>query len=668
MKIRPIRKLLVANRGEIARRIFRTCRSLGIETVAVFSDADADMPFVREADEAVRLGPAPSRESYLVVERILEAATRTGADAIHPGYGFLAENAAFARAVADAGFVFVGPTPDAIDAMGSKKAAKELVQKHDVPVVPGYDGADQDPTVLSQKAREVGFPVLLKASAGGGGKGMKRVDREEQLAEAIESAKREALSAFGDDVLLVEKYVERPRHVEIQIFGDAHGNLVHLFERECSIQRRHQKILEESPSPALDETLREKMGQAAVTVGRAIGYRNAGTVEFILGQDGSFYFLEVNTRLQVEHPVTEGVTGLDLVAEQIRVAEGHPLSFTQGDLTMRGAALEARVYAEDPAGGFLPQSGRLVDWHLPPQEGLRVDGGVEAGDEVGIHYDPMLAKVITTGRDREEARRRMVHALRALSVHGLTTNRDVLITVLEHPKYVEGELHTHFIDEHLMESLASAPSPLDVTLGALAATLAAHEARRAYEPLTPSVPTGFRIHRFAPEVVELTHSTGGLEHVLRVEYAHRTRTPGTFDVKVGHAAHVVRLLGTDGATIRLDVDGHRVSARVVRDAARDGGTAHVHVRGANLTFVERPRFPERVVEVPRGGCIAPMPGKIVKVFVNEGDVVEEGRTLLVMEAMKMEHAVKAPQAGKVVRLHVAEGEQVDADALLVLVE
>jgi 3-methylcrotonyl-CoA carboxylase alpha subunit len=664
MKIRPIRKLLVANRGEIARRIFRTCRALGIETVAVFSDADADMPFVREADEAVRLGPAPSRESYLVIERILDAAARTGADAIHPGYGFLAENAGFARAVAEAGFVFVGPTPDAIDAMGSKKAAKELVQKHGVPVVPGYDGADQDPKVLSQKARAVGFPVLLKASAGGGGKGMKRVDREEQLAEAIESAKREALSSFGDDVLLVEKYVERPRHVEIQIFGDAHGNVVHLFERECSIQRRHQKILEESPSPALDAALREKMGQAAVAVGKAIGYRNAGTVEFILGQDGSFYFLEVNTRLQVEHPVTEGVTGLDLVAEQIRVAEGHPLSFAQSDLTMRGAALEARVYAEDPAGGFLPQSGRVVDWHLPPQEGLRVDGGVEAGDEVGIHYDPMLAKVITTGRDREEARRRMVHALRALSVHGLTTNRDFLVTVLEHPKYVEGDLHTHFIDEHLMGSLASAPSPLDVTFGALAATFFAHEARRATEPLTPSVPTGFRIHRFVPEVVELAHAAAGIEHVLRVEYAHRTRTPGTFDVKVGHAAHVVRVLATEGATIRLDVDGHRVSARVVCE----GTTSYVHVRGVNLALVERPRFPERVVEVPRGGCVAPMPGKIVKVFVDEGDAVEEGQTLLVMEAMKMEHAVKAPQAGKVARLHVAEGEQVDADALLVLVE
>ena len=472
----PIHKVLIANRGEIARRIMRTCRAMGVETVAVYSDADAAMPFVREADEAVRLGPAPSRESYLVVERILEAAERTGADAIHPGYGFLAENADFAQAVADAGRVFIGPTPDAIRAMGSKKEAKALVAKAGVPVVPGYDGADQDPAVLAAKAKEIGFPVLLKASAGGGGKGMKRVDEAGQLEAAIESAKREAMSSFGDDVLLVEKYVERPRHVEIQIFGDAHGNVVHLFERECSIQRRHQKVLEESPSPALDEALRAKMGEAAVEAGKAIGYRNAGTVEFILGQDGSFYFLEVNTRLQVEHPVTEGVTGLDLVREQLRVAEGHPLSFTQGSLEMRGAALEARVYAEDPAGGFLPQSGPVIDWHLPELEGVRVDAGVESGSEVGIHYDPMLAKIITVGADRVEATRRMRRALRALSVQGLTTNRAFLLKVLEHPAYLEGAIHTHFIEEHA-EALETGLSPQAIAHAAVAATLAEHERR-----------------------------------------------------------------------------------------------------------------------------------------------------------------------------------------------
>ncbi|MBX3249357.1 MAG: ATP-grasp domain-containing protein [Myxococcales bacterium] len=661
MSFRPIQRLLVANRGEIARRIFRTCRAMGVETVAVFSDADADMPFVREADEAIRIGPAPSRESYLLTEVILEAARRTRADAIHPGYGFLSENAAFARAVREAGLVFVGPTPEAIESMGSKKAAKALVAAAGVPVVPGYDGADQDPAVLAAKAREIGFPVLLKASAGGGGKGMKRVDEDGQLMDAIESAKREALGAFGDDVLLVEKYVERPRHVEIQIFGDSHGTVRHLFERECSIQRRHQKVLEESPSPALDDALRARMGEAAVKVGQVIGYQNAGTVEFILGQDGSFYFLEVNTRLQVEHPVTEGVTGLDLVREQLRVAEGHPLSFAEP--VMRGAALEARLYAEDPASGFLPQSGRLADWHMPPLEGVRVDGGVEAGDEIGIHYDPMIAKIITEGADREEARKRMVRALRALSVHGLATNRDFLLRVLEHPSYVEGAVHTHFIEEHFGAELGAPPSDDALARASIAATLAMHERRRESAP-SPAVPSGFRIHRYAPEVVELVASSATTERTLRVEYAHRTRRPGTFDVKVGHAEHVARVLAWDPPSLRLDVDGHRFVARVVLDEER----AYVHVGGANVALTVQPRFPERARVAPKGGCTAPMPGKIVKVLVAEGEEVEEGKTLLVMEAMKMEHAVTAPQRGTVRRVDVMEGDQVEADALLVLLD
>ncbi|MBJ70906.1 MAG: 3-methylcrotonyl-CoA carboxylase [Sandaracinus sp.] len=661
----PIHKVLIANRGEIARRIMRTCRAMGVETVAVYSDADAAMPFVREADEAVRLGPAPSRESYLVVERILEAAERTGADAIHPGYGFLAENADFAQAVADAGRVFIGPTPDAIRAMGSKKEAKALVAKAGVPVVPGYDGADQDPAVLAAKAKEIGFPVLLKASAGGGGKGMKRVDEAGQLEAAIESAKREAMSSFGDDVLLVEKYVERPRHVEIQIFGDAHGNVVHLFERECSIQRRHQKVLEESPSPALDEALRAKMGEAAVEAGKAIGYRNAGTVEFILGQDGSFYFLEVNTRLQVEHPVTEGVTGLDLVREQLRVAEGHPLSFTQGSLEMRGAALEARVYAEDPAGGFLPQSGPVIDWHLPELEGVRVDAGVESGSEVGIHYDPMLAKIITVGADRVEATRRMRRALRALSVQGLTTNRAFLLKVLEHPAYLEGAIHTHFIEEHA-EALETGLSPQAIAHAAVAATLAEHERRRAGEPHPPHVPTGFRNNPRSWEWVEYQHAdaSGGDTALLRLEYRHDGRRPGHFTMRVGHAEHAVELLAWDAPTLRLAVDGLRFDARVITAGAKH----FVHARGESVALEERPRFPDRSLEVPAGGCIAPMPGAVVKVNVAEGDAVEAGQVLMVMEAMKMEHAVTAPHAGKVAELHVGEGDQVDADALLAVVE
>ena len=395
-----IQKILIANRGEIARRIMRTCRKMGIATVAVYSEADADMPFVAEADEAILLGPAPSTESYLRIDRVLEAAALTGSDAIHPGYGFLAENAAFAEACGDAGVIFIGPTPDAIRSMGSKREAKALVEKAGVPVIPGYDGSKQDPKVLAKEAVKVGFPVLLKASAGGGGKGMKLVREEAGLPDAIASAAREGQSSFGDGTLLVEKYIDDPRHVEIQILGDSHGNLIHLNERECSIQRRHEKIVEETPSPALDAALRTEMGEAAILCCKTIGYQNAGTVEFILAPDRNFYFLEVNTRLQVEHPVTEFVTGLDLVEEQILVAQGEALRLSQEAVRFEGAAIEVRLYAEDPAAGFLPQSGKIVDWDLPPAEGLRVDSGVEAGSEVSIHYDPMLAKIITSGESR----------------------------------------------------------------------------------------------------------------------------------------------------------------------------------------------------------------------------------------------------------------------------
>ena len=654
-----IHKLLVANRGEIARRIFRTCRALGVETVAVFSDADADMPFVREADEAVRIGPAPSAESYLKTEAILEAAKRTGADAIHPGYGFLSENAAFARAVADAGLIFVGPTPEAIESMGSKKEAKALVSAAGVPVVPGYDGADQDPKVLADKAIEIGFPVLLKASAGGGGKGMKRVDRKEDLADAIASAKREGLSAFGDGTLLVEKYVEKPRHVEIQIFGDAEGQVVHLFERECSIQRRHQKILEEAPSPALDESLRKQMGDAAIKAGEAIGYRNAGTVEFILAQDGSFYFLEVNTRLQVEHPVTEAITGLDLVALQLRVAEGKPLGLDMDALTPKGAAIEARIYAEDPAGDFLPQSGPVLDWHLPPMEGVRVDGGVETGNEVGIHYDPMMAKVIAEGADRSEALRRLRFALRALSVQGLTTNRRFLLQVIDHPAFVAGELHTHFIDEHLSGDLSAALDEAAVSKALVAATLHAHEQRRA-DAVLPSVPSGFRNNPHTPQ--RLRFRLGETEH--EVGYRHRFRTPGHFDLTVGEATFEASVLSHETRAIAFELDGHRMSARIVTA----GTKRFVQIDGVAVALVAVPRFPDLSAEVPAGACIAPMPGKVVEVRVAEGDTVTAGQVLLVMEAMKMEHKVTAPEAGTVSALHAEAGDQVEADAVLAIVD
>jgi 3-methylcrotonyl-CoA carboxylase alpha subunit len=653
-----IQKILVANRGEIARRIMRTCRKMGIATVAVYSEADAEMPFVDEADEAIRLGPAPSSESYLRIDRILEAAAMTKSDAIHPGYGFLSENAGFAQACAEAGFIFIGPTPDAIRAMGSKREAKALVEKAGVPVIPGYDGSNQDPKVLAEEAIKIGFPVLLKASAGGGGKGMKRVAEASELPDAIASAAREGQSSFGDGTLLVEKYIEDPRHVEIQILGDQHGNLIHLNERECSIQRRHQKIVEETPSTALDPALRNQMGEAAVRCGKAIGYTNAGTVEFILAPDHSFYFLEVNTRLQVEHPITECVTGLDLVEEQILVAQGQELRTSQEAVRFEGAAIEVRLYAEDPAAGFLPQSGRVVDWNLPAAEGLRVDSGVESGSEVGIHYDPMLAKIVTSAESRPLALQRMRRALRSLSVQGVTTNRDFLLRVLDHPAFIAGDIDTHFIDRHLQDELGDAVSEPDQHRAAMAAALAEQQMRDGRRVVLPKIPSGWRNNFHSPQWVEYVVG----DRDLRVTYRHLG--DNWFDVGLGDEAHRVRVVSWKAPELIVEEGPHRWRARVSFDADR----TYVHSTQLSLALQRKPRFPDKSKEIPAGGCIAPMPGKVVELRVAEGDPVTAGQVLLIMEAMKMEHTVTAPQDGTVAQVSVVAGDQVDADALLIVVD
>ena len=653
-----IQKILIANRGEIARRIMRTCRKMGIATVAVFSDADSEMPFVAEADQAVRLGPAPSTESYLRIDKIIEAARGTRADAIHPGYGFLAENADFAEACSTAGVTFIGPTPDAIRSMGSKRQAKALVDKAGVPVIPGYDGANQDPEVLAREAVKIGFPVLLKASAGGGGKGMKLVREEAGLRDAIASAAREGQSSFGDGTLLVEKYIDDPRHVEIQILGDSHGNLIHLNERECSIQRRHQKIIEEAPSPALDASLRNRMGEAAVRCGKAIGYQNAGTVEFILAPDRSFYFLEVNTRLQVEHPVTESLTGMDLVEEQIRVAQGEALRTSQEAVRFEGAALEVRLYAEDPAGGFLPQSGVVADWHLPEAEGLRVDGGVETGSEVGIHYDPMLAKIITSGESRGLALQRMRRALRSLSVQGLATNRDFLLKVLDHPAFEAGDIDTHFIERHMAEGLLDGvPSSLE-DHAAIVAALAEQQMRDGLRAHVPHVPSGWRNNYHTPQWGE--YAAG--ERDIRVEYRHHGEN--RFTVSVGEDEHEIRIVSWSEPDLVFEDGPVRLHARVTLDRIR----VFVHTPDANVALVRKPRFPDKSLAVPAGGCVAPMPGKIVELRVGEGDAVQTGQVLLIMEAMKMEHTVTAPHDGIVAQVTVSAGDQVDADALLAVVQ
>jgi len=647
--VEPIVKLLIANRGEIASRIQRTCAAMGIETVAVFSDADADAPFVRTADEAVRLGPAPSAESYLNVDAIVAAAKLTGADAIHPGFGFLAENADFAQAVADAGIRFVGPSPDAIRAMGSKQRAKQIARDAGVPVIEGYDGSDQD--ALADEAKKIGFPVLVKASAGGGGKGMRIVREEKELAAAIDGARREAQSSFGDPTLLVEKYIERPRHIEIQILCDAHDNRVHLHERECSIQRRHQKIIEEAPSLAVGPQLRKLMGESALKLAAAIGYTNAGTVEMILDEDGAFYFLEVNTRLQVEHPVTEAITEVDLVELQLRVAQGEPLPFDQEmvDTVVGGAAIECRLYAEDPDQDFLPQSGTIVDFDHPEVEWLRVDAGIESGSEVPIHYDPMLAKIITWGRTRGDAIARMRWALRRTSVLGIKTNRELLLDVIAHPAFFEGALHTHFVQEYF--GGARAVDAERVRRAAVAAVVHGWAHR---ERVLPTVRSGYRNNPFADQRVTLRRG----EDELEVRYA---------DLGGGR-------LRIDGAPARVEVDGprvvvreestgHRWTARVVPTDRR----WHVLVDGEAIAFDEVPRFPERTGESPADAAIATLPGKIVKVLVAEGDAVETGHTLVIMEAMKMEHSLGAPHDGVVAEVRVSEGEQVSEGTVLVVV-
>ena len=658
MNAAPIQKLLIANRGEIAVRIARTARRMGIATVAVFSDADASMPHVAACDEAVRIGPAPSRESYLVIEKLIAAAKLTGADAIHPGYGFLSERAEFAAACEEAGITFVGPSSASISAMGSKKAAKELVSMHGVPVVPGYAGADQSDETLCAKALDLGFPVLVKASAGGGGKGMRVVRDAASLAEAVAGAKREALSSFGDDTLIIERYVDEPRHIEVQILGDRQGNLVHLFERECSIQRRHQKVIEESPSVFLTPELREKMGAAAVAAGKAIGYFNAGTVEFITAPDGSFYFLEVNTRLQVEHPVTELVTGLDLVELQIRVAEGAPRPFEQNDLASRGSALECRLYAADPEKVFLPGGGPVVDWFLPAVEGLRVDTGVQGGSQIPNDYDPMIAKVITWGRDREEARRRMVRSLEQMSAMGTANNRSFLIRVLEHPAYREGAIHTHFIEQEA-GSLVGVALPSRLVAEALAASALAAMTERQAEMPVPGLQAGFRLLR--DEGQRQRFALGDAEH----ELTYRMARDGAFEWTACGETGSWRLISRDGARMVVESsDGWRRSLRV----ARSGEQLFVHLGRHEVMLREVPRFVDPSSRKVEGGCVAPMPGKVVKVAVAVGDEVTRGQSLMVMEAMKMEHTISAPEAGRVASIAAVEGQQVEGGQLLAVLE
>jgi len=636
-----MQRVLVANRGEIARRVFVTCRRLGISTAAVYSQPDADALFVRESDVAVALGGATPAESYLRSEAVVEAARRVGADAIHPGYGFLAENAAFAQAVLDAGLTWIGPSPAAIAAMGSKTEARTRMQAAGVPVLPGAHLNGDDPL---QAAEDVGFPLLVKASAGGGGKGMRLIEAPDHLVAGVEAARREAGSAFGDDTVFLERFAPRARHVEIQIVGDAHGRVVAFHERDCSVQRRHQKVIEEAPSPVVDEKLRARMAAAAVAAGEAIGYVGAGTVEFLLTAEGDYFFLEVNTRLQVEHPVTELVTGVDLVEIQLAVATGGHVPDAP---PIDGHAIEARLYAEDPANDFLPVTGTLQRFRVP--HGVRVDTGVEDGSVISPYYDPMVAKIVAHGPTREDAARRLADALTRAELHGITTNRDFLVRVLRHPEFLDGNADTGFLERHdLSASLIE-----DHGLAAAAAALAGQAHRRARTRTLGTLPSGWRNN---PSQLQTVAFEGDLEIGYRFDRHGRLA-----ELQVdGEPLPDAELHECSAERVDLEVRGVRR-----RYAVADGA---VNTPEGQVNLTELPRFAERTEAAHAGSLTSPMPGSVIRLMVEAGDLVEARQPLLVLEAMKMEHEIIAPTAGIVTELRVAEGAQVETGAVLAVIE
>jgi 3-methylcrotonyl-CoA carboxylase alpha subunit len=660
-------KILIANRGEIACRVARTAKRLGIRTVAVYSEADARALHVATCDEAYLIGPPSARASYLRADRMVDVARACGAQAIHPGYGFLSENADFAHACTQAGIVFIGPPASAIRAMGSKSAAKDIMANAGVPLVPGYHGEAQDADTLAREADKIGYPLLIKASAGGGGKGMRVVESATQLSDAVPGAKREARSSFGEDRLLLEKYLARPRHIEVQVFADGHGNTIHLFERDCSVQRRHQKVLEEAPGPGMSAARRRQMGSAAVAAARAVGYVNAGTVEFIVDQAGDFYFMEMNTRLQVEHAVTEMITGLDLVEWQLRVAAGEPLPLTQKQLAITGHAIEARIYAEDPERGFLPVAGRIAHLRLPQTSAqVRVDTGVREGDEVGVHYDPMIAKLICWDVDRPAALRRLRAALADCQVAGLATNLALLSAVSVHPAFATADREAGLLDTSLIERYreelipGAVPTP-DRVLGVAVLfelmridedALAA--ARASGDPWSPwNLRDGWRLNQ------DNHHTFLLLDGAREVSVtAHYRGSDLQLELPGGKLfAHAERSARGD---LVAELGSERVRATVVRIGSE------LTVFTGGLTYRLQVREFETVQDEEAGGRLtAPMPGSVIEVLVKEGEAVEQGRALMIIEAMKMEHTIVAPMAGRVARVRFAPGEQVkEGDQLI----
>ena len=636
-----IKILLVANRGEIARRIFRTAKSMGITCIAVYTDADSNEPFVREADKAIRLST-----NYLDQKEIIDAANRTGSDAIHPGYGFLSENASFAKAVTEEGIIWIGPSSEAIESMGDKITAKKIAQEADVPTLPSSNDLDD--------SSSIGFPLLVKAAAGGGGKGMRVVTSENDLSEAITTAQREAKNAFGDERVFLERYIPKSRHIEVQILGDSQGNLLHLGERECSIQRRHQKIIEEAPSSAINEDQRKLITDAALRIGKSLAYQSAGTVEFLLDdKTGDFFFLEVNTRLQVEHPVTEAITGVDLVREQLKISSGQAISFTQESLSSKGHAVEARLYAEDPSKDFLPATGEILACSPSEEPDVRWDSGVEKNSFVGVEFDPMLAKVISHGEDRTEATLNLARALEKLHLAGVTTNRHFLVSTLRHENFLKGETTTDFIEDNSPEPTLQL-TEVEIERAAISVALWMQSKNRKNATVLTSIPSGWRNGRLPAQEVSLLHSGE------KITVSYKTKRDGSFIFNNGSTAKIYHC---STEHIEAEIDGERMASLITEGQEN----IHLQIDQGTVSFGTLPRFEPPILQIAEGSLIAPMPGVVLEIKVSSGDTVSAGDTLLTLEAMKMEHHVKAPYEGTVVEILVSENQQLDNGVPLLVI-
>ncbi|MES2284840.1 MAG: acetyl-CoA carboxylase biotin carboxylase subunit [Bacteroidota bacterium] len=653
--MKAIKKILIANRGEIAIRVMRTCREMGIATVAVYSDADKDALFVKQADEAISIGGLQASDSYLNQEKIINAAKITGADAIHPGYGFLSENAGFVKKCTEAGFIFIGPSAEVVEVMGSKSRSKEIMQKAGIPTVPGYNGKDQSIDIFITESEKIGFPILIKAAAGGGGKGMRIVYDKKEIAASIEAAKREAQSSFGEDTLLIEKYFESAKHIEFQLFGDHHGNYTHFFERECSIQRRFQKIIEESPSPSLTPELREKMGKTAIAVASSIKYTNAGTVEFILDAENNFYFLEVNTRLQVEHPVTEETTGIDLVRIQIEVAKGMPLKANFQNTHQQGHAIECRIYAEDPATNFFPATGNILIWNEPHLNGIRYDSGVASGSKVDIYYDPMIAKIIAKGNNREEAIQKMQNALEKFVILGLTTNKNFLLEILQHPSFGDGTFDTHFINKHFKNYTDTKKTDSSIINEVAIVAMLSEWNERSGQTDNSGRVNGWRNNFYQNNWS--TFDIGGNE--IKVEY--RYKNNNSFDITINDKNFKVESVSIGNNSLECIINNHRKSFVVAK--SKEELFIH-HPTAGSFKASIIPRFSDVLSSEKPGGYKAPMPGEIVKLLVKLGEEVVSGKGLVVISSMKMETTIEAHSDGIVEEIFITEKSFVEANTIL----